>query len=271
MFEIHSTHDTLTVMITSLSNDRVKEVRALQARRRTREKSRRFIIEGERLVREALLTATLITDVFYTEDYAANESGRELLAGLSELGPSLMPVSEEVMGAMSDTETPQGVLAIAPFPKLRAPEDFSFALVSDAVSDPGNLGTIMRAAASAAVPLLIVAPGTVDPYNPKVVRAAMGAHFRLPVMQLSWEGIGSRLANRAIFLADIGTGAAYYDVDWTQPCALIISDEAHGPGTDAARLAHARITIPMPGGMESLNVAMATSILLFERVRQQNS
>lgn len=256
-------------MITSVNNDRVKEVRALQARRRSREKAKRFVVEGTRLLREAVLTQTPLGEVFYTGDYAASADGRDLLGQLSELGPALMPVDDGVMQAMSDTETPQGILATVPFLDLRPPEDFAFALVADAVSDPGNLGTIMRAAAASAVPLLIFASGTVDPYNPKVVRAAMGAHFRLPLEQLSWGGIGERLAGRAIFLADIGSGAPYFDVDWRQPCALIVSDEAHGPSEDAARLAHARVTIPMPGRTESLNVAMATSVLLFERVRQQ--
>ena len=123
------------------------------------------------------------------------------------------------MQAMSDTETPQGVLATLPLPDVRPPEDFAFALVSDAVSDPGNLGTIMRAAAAAAVPLLIVASGTVDPFNPKVVRSAMGAHFRLPVERLSWDGIRERLAGRAIFLADIGDIAAMNEVwdAWVAP------------------------------------------------------
>lgn len=255
-------------MITSLSNERVKEVKALQAKRRAREKARRFVIEGTRLVREAADSPAQIIEVFYTEDFATSAEGQPLIDALSARGPSLSAVSEAVMQAMSDTETPQGILAVAAVPELPSPADFSFALVCDAISDPGNLGTIMRAAASAAVPQLIVSGGTVDPYNPKVVRAAMGAHFRLPIQQLSWPGIEERLAGRAIFLADIGTGAAYHDVDWTQPCALIVSDEARGPGEEARRLAHARVTIPMPGGMESLNVAMATTVLLFEWVRQ---
>lgn len=258
-----------SIMITSLNNERVKEVRALQARRRAREKARRFVVEGTRLLREAVLAGAPVSEVFYTEEFARSKEGRDLLGQLSELGPALVAVDDAVMQAMSDTETPQGVLATLPLPDVRPPEDFAFALVSDAVSDPGNLGTIMRAAAAAAVPLLIVASGTVDPFNPKVVRSAMGAHFRLPVERLSWDGIRERLAGRAIFLADIGSGAPYFDVDWLQPCALIVSDEAHGPSENAARLAHARVTIPMPGGTESLNVAMATSVLLFERVRQQ--
>jgi TrmH family RNA methyltransferase len=256
-------------MITSLSNDHVKDVRALQTRKRHREKTGRFVVEGTRLVEEAALSGVPIESVFYTEDYAAGAAGAALLDELSLLGAVLIPVDGPVMEAMSDTQTPQGVLAVLPTPALDVPEDLPFALVIDGVGDPGNLGTIMRAAASGAVPLLIIAPGTVDPFNPKVVRGAMGAHFRLPVRQLSWGGIAGALAGRAIFLADIGTGANYYDVDWTQPCALIVSEEAHGPSEDAARLAHARVTIPMPGHMESLNVAMAASILIFERVRQQ--
>ncbi len=256
-------------MITSVSNERVKEVRALQAKRRAREKAGRFVVEGTRLVREAANSPAQLVEVFYTEDFASSPEGEPLIDTLSARGPALTAVSDAVMQAMSDTETPQGILAVAALPELPAPDDFSFALVCDAVSDPGNLGTIMRAAASAAVPVLMLSGGTVDPFNPKVVRAAMGAHFRLPIRRLSWHGIEKRLAGRAIFLADTGSGAPYHDVNWTQPCALIVSDEAHGPGEEARRLAHARVTIPMPGGMESLNVAMATTVLLFEWVRQQ--
>ncbi len=257
-------------MITSPNNERVKAVRALQTRRRAREKAGRFVVEGARLLREAIRVGARVAEVFYTEAYAASPEGRDLLGALSERGAFLAAVDERVMVEMSDTQTPQGVLAVLPLPRLEPPEDVSFALVVDAVSDPGNLGTIMRAAASAGVPLLIAASGTVDLTNPKVVRSAMGAHFRLPVERLSWEGIAARLEGRAIFLADVGTGVPYTRVDWTQPCALIVGGEARGPGDAAARLAHARVTIPMPGGMESLNVAMAASILLFEAVRQRS-
>jgi TrmH family RNA methyltransferase len=97
----------------------------------------------------------------------------------------------------------------------------------------------------------------------------MGAHFRLPVRQYSWEGIADRFGRHAIFLAESGGGALYYDVDWTQRAALIVSDEAHGASDEAIRTAHARVTIPMPGGVESLNVAIAAAVMLYERVRQQ--
>ncbi len=257
-------------MITSSNNERVKAVRGLQTRRRAREKAGRFVIEGSRLLHEAVQAGVPVAEVFYSEAYAASPEGQATLDVLSGSGALLAAVDERVMVEMSDTQTPQGVLAVLPVPRLEPPEDASFTLVVDAISDPGNLGTIMRVAAAAGVPLMIAASGTVDFTNPKVVRGAMGAHFRLPVERLSWEGIAARLEERAVFLAEAGSGTPYYRIDWTQPCALIVGGEARGSGDAAARLAHARVTIPMPGGMESLNVAMATSILVFEVARQRS-
>jgi TrmH family RNA methyltransferase len=211
-----------------------------------------------------------VEQVFYTESFASTAEGLSLLDRLSGLGAALLAVEEPVMQAMSDTSTPQGILAVLPVPRLQVPEAPTFVLISDKVSDPGNMGAIMRAAAGAGVPLLIVTAGTVDLTNPKVVRSAVGAHFRLPVQPLSWEGITNRLSGHVVFLADTRGGAPYYRVDWTQPCALIVSDEAHGPSLEAQRVAHARVTIPMPGGIESLNVAMAATVLMFEMVRQRS-
>lgn len=227
-------------------------------------------MEGMRLVHEAILAQAQVDEAYYTQAFAASEDGRAVLDDLSRLNATLVAVDESVMASMSDTQTPQGILCVLPIPRLEPPQDFSFALVVDRVADPGNLGTIMRAAAAAGVPLMIATSGTVDYTNPKVVRGAMGAHFRLPVERLSWEGAVSRLSGRAIFLADVRGGVPYYRVDWTQPCALVIGSEAHGPDEDALRLVHARVTIPMPGGMESLNVAMAASIFVFEMVRQRS-
>ncbi len=255
-------------MITSSDNDRIKRVRALQSRSRTRHKEERFIIEGPKLLSEAMQAGVALEEVFYTESFAAQPDGLSVIDSVSASGAALMGVDETIMYSISDTATPQGILAVLPTLKLEPPEPLDFALVIDGVSDPGNMGTIMRTAVAAAVPMMIVTAGTVDLTNPKVIRSGMGAHFHLPVKYLSWEGIANLLSGHAIFLAETGGGAPYFSVDWTQPCALIVSEEAHGASPDATRIAHARLTIPMPGGMESLNVAMATSILLFERVRQ---
>lgn len=256
-------------MITSPSNERVKRVRALQQKRRARLKAARFVIEGTNLIREAVVTGTAVEEVFYTEAFAGSPEGISLLEDLSRLGASFHVVDDPVMQVMSDTVTPQGILAVLPTPQLSPPDDLPFALIIDRIADPGNMGTVMRAAAGAGVPLMIVTTGTVDLTNPKVIRSAMGAHFRLPVRHLSWEGIAHHLAEHVIFLAESSSGAPYFNVDWRQRCALIVSDEAHGPSEEARQLAHAYVTIPMPGGIESLNVATATGILLFEMVRQR--
>ncbi|NDJ54017.1 MAG: RNA methyltransferase [Chloroflexi bacterium] len=255
-------------MITSLSNDRVKRVRALQSRRSARRKVNQFVIEGSRLLDEAVKANIPIVEVYYTESFAESDDGVSLLEAVSVQGAAALSVDEAVMIDMSDTKTPQGILAVLPFLALPAPDQTAFALIVDGISDPGNLGTIMRSAVAAGVPLMITTSGTVDLYNPKVLRGAMGAHFYLATQQLSWPGIANRLDQHAIFVADSYEGAAYYQIDWTQPCALIVSEEAHGASQEARATAHAAITIPMIGPVDSLNVAMASSVLLFERVRQ---
>jgi TrmH family RNA methyltransferase len=117
---------------------------------------------------------------------------------------------------------------------------------------------------------VILAPKTVDPYNPKVVRGAMGAHFRLPIVALSWPEIAEALAGVHVLLADVRAERAYYEVDWARPSALIIGGEAHGASREARELAAAAIAIPMSGEAESLNAAMAASVILFEAARQRS-
>jgi RNA methyltransferase, TrmH family len=137
------------------------------------------------------------------------------------------------------------------------------------VRDPGNLGTILRSAEAAGAGQTLLAPGTVDLYNPKVVRGAMGAHFRLPVASLAWPAIAERFAGRAVWLADAAGDVAHDAVDWLAPSALIVGGEAAGAGEEAAGLATGRVRIPMDGGAESLNAAMAATVLLFEIARQR--
>lgn len=262
-------HATLSPMITSPTNDRVKRVRALQSRRVIRRKTGRFVIEGPNLIHEAVLAGAGLEEVFHTPDYTESEEGISLIQAAAQSGALITPVDPAIMQIMSDTQTPQGILGIVETPALPYPEDCSFALIIDGIADPGNMGTIMRTAAAAAVPLTIITAGTVDVTNPKVIRSAAGAHFRLPIRQFSWEAIPERLEGRVLFLADSGSGSPYDRVNWAQPCALIVSEEAHGPSEGAQRTAHARIQIPMPGPVESLNVSVATGILLFELIRQR--
>jgi TrmH family RNA methyltransferase len=173
------------------------------------------------------------------------------------------------MAAASDTQTPPGLLAVLPMPALAPPAPLTLALVLDALADPGNLGTLLRTALAAAVQVVFLAPGSVDPFNPKVVRGAMGAHFHLPIIAAGWEPIAQALSGLDLYLAEAGGGLAYTAVDWRRPAALIVGSEAAGPSAAARALSPRPVTIPMPGRAESLNAAVAAAVILFESARQR--
>ena len=252
-------------MITSTQNDRVKYVRSL-SRRRTRRREGRFLVEGTRLVEEVARAGIEPALVLFTEDWAATPDGQRLLARLPAAAEGAWPVSEAVLAACADTETPQGVLAVVPF--VENEPGPGLVLVVDGVRDPGNAGTLLRSAEAAGAGQVLLAPGTVDLYNPKVVRGAMGAHFRLAVAALDWPHIAQRLEGRTVWLADAAGDVAYDAVDWTAPAALIVGGEAEGAGAQALAVATGRVSIPMAGGAESLNAAMAGTVILFEAARQ---
>ena len=258
-------------MITSLTNPKIKLVRALQTHRRAREQERLFVIEGVRLAEEASRAQIAPHLVLHTDPLVAR--GQAALNQLARLGAPVEIVSPQVMASISDTETPQGLLAVLPLPSAREailpPSSLSFSLVLDRISDPGNLGTLLRTAAAAGVQAVFLAPGTVDLYNPKVVRAAVGAHFHLPLVEASWEELRDPLSRLVVWLAEAREGEAYDRVDWRQPCALVIGSEAEGPSEAARQFTPRRVHIPMPGPTESLNAAVAAGVLLFEAARQR--
>jgi TrmH family RNA methyltransferase len=260
-------------MITSVRNAKIKWVRGLQGRARTRREEGAFVIEGVRLAEEALQAGWRPRLVLYTEDLSAR--GREAVRGFQDLGAEALAVTPEVMVASSDTRTPQGILVVLSGRAPSLPANPDFLLILDEVRDPGNLGATLRTAAAAGVDAAFLAPGTVDPYAPKVLRAGMGAHFRLPVMRLDWGAIESYLGQidppPRVYLADSGAGDPYMKVDLRRSLALIVGGEAEGAGETAHHLAQSRVHIPMPGRMDSLNAAIAAAILLFEVVRQRTS
>ncbi|HNS51166.1 MAG TPA: RNA methyltransferase [Anaerolineae bacterium] len=255
-------------MITSPHNERVKQVRAL-VRRRVREREARFVVEGTRLVEELVRAGVRPALAFYTPDWLASSPGQILRPALDQAEAGAWLVSETVLEACSETESPQGVIAVAPFVQLRPRP--GLILILDRLRDPGNVGTILRSAQAAGAGQVILTPETVDLYNPKVVRGAMGAHFRLPIARLGWDAVRDRAAGRAVRLADARGKVAYDAVDWVAPSALIVGGEAAGAGHEARTLAVEEIFIPMAPESESLNAAMAATVILFEAARQQRS
>ena len=251
--------------IVSVHNERVKHIRSL-ARRRVRHRVGRFVIEGARLVDEAARAGLAPALVLYTQSWEKEPEGQRLLPWLSLAQEGAWPATEGVLAHCSDTITPQGVLAVVPMIDL--PARPGIVLILDQLRDPGNLGTILRSAEAVEVGQIILTPGTVDLYNPKVVRAGMGAHFRLPVKSLLWPEISEAVAGRKVWLADAAQGRAHDKVEWALPSALIVGGEAAGASDQAAQLATGRVNIPMSESTESLNAAMAATVILFEAARQ---
>ena len=228
-------------MITSTRNERIKYVRSL-ARRRVRQREGRFLVEGNRLVGELVGTDLKLTLALYTEAWAESSAGQSLLPGLQAADEGAWLVSEAVLAACSATQSPQGVAAVVPF--VTFPPRRGLWLVLDQVRDPGNLGTILRSAEAAGVGWVLLMPGTADIYNPKVVRSAMGAHFRAPVRELDWLALADLVGDRAVWLADASADLAYDAVDWGEPAAVILGGEAFGAGRRPQRRLFG---IPLPG------------------------
>jgi TrmH family RNA methyltransferase len=251
-------------VLSSLANDRVKLIQKLQTQRKAREKEGKFVVEGTRLVEEAMLSGVPLDYVFYCEP---DDRAQTVLDRLAKKSVEVVEVSSAVMKACTDTEHPQPLLAVLPLIQI-TPSANTLLLICDRLADPGNLGTLLRTAAAAHVDATLLAPGTVDPFNPKVVRGSMGAHFRIPIETLDWDQIRTRTAGLQVRLAEATGEFRYDEVNWTQPSALVIGSEADGPSPEARALATQSIFIPMPGGSESLNAAVAGSVILFEAVRQ---
>ena len=252
-------------MITSRANPQVKYVRRLQSDRRYRAAERVFVVEGTRWLRDLAAAGVRPRALFATDAWLSSNEGRALATRLG----AAVPVTEDVLVAMSDTESAPGVLAVVEYNPAPWPAAPTFLLILDAVSNPGNLGTILRSASAAGAEGVLLGPGCVDATNPKVVRGSMGAILRLPLRAADWPEIAQSAAGLDVWLAAARDGLAYSNVDWRRPAALLIGGEAHGAGAAAERLATGRVTIPMRDATESLNAAVAAGVILFEVARQR--
>ncbi len=253
--------------ITSTTNQRVKWIRQLQSSRAARHEELRFVIEGARLLQEALAASTEIPLVLHNDE--PDDETEQLLTAFAQRGAEVIAASDEVLQSCSDTETSQGLLAVASLPKVPKTGSFEPILIADRLRDPGNLGTLMRSALAAGVQLLLLTPGTVDPLNPKVVRGAMGAHFHLPLKWIEIDELEHYMELKKLMIAEANRGERYDRVDWTQACMLLIGSEAHGPSSDVLKFEHEHVHIPIGSASESLNAAVAGSIMLFELARQR--
>jgi len=258
-------------MITSTQNARLKQVRALQGRPKERRAAGAFLAEGVRLVEEALAADWPFRFALYGGELAPR--AQKLVGQLKTKGIDAEEVSPALLEAAGETETTQGILAVleCPAPAIPNLETLNFVLIPDQIRDPGNLGTLLRSAAATGAQAVFLPPETVDVYNPKVVRAAMGAHFRLKLCSLEWSSIRTYTHGLTVFLADAEGATSCWAADFRPPLALILGGEADGASQSARNLADQVVNIPMPGKIESLNAAVAGAVLMFEVVRQRTN
>lgn len=260
--------------ITSVHNPVVADIRSLHRRKGRREQGA-FLIEGVRLVAEAAALGAPIRSAFVCPE-VLGDAELSLRASLAPLipAPRVVSVGAAVMKLLADTETPQGVVAVVALPAMELPRldpRDALLLVLDGMRDPGNVGTLLRAGAAAGCDAVVTTFGSADAYAPKVVRAAMGAHFHVPVISdVAWDWLGPALAPLpGVYGADRAAALTYDAVDWKRGAAIIVGHEDHGLSDEALRWSSGTVVIPMARDVDSLNAAVSGAIILFEAVRQR--
>jgi TrmH family RNA methyltransferase len=250
-------------LITSHQNARVKELRAAFA---SYTRGERVAVEGEHLVEEALRSGVTNALLFVRENYSG-----KLPAGIETLHPS-----NDVFDKAVATETPQGIALLFEPPTPAIKPGPALILIAAGLQDPGNLGTLIRSAEAFGATQLITTEQTVSPWNQKCIRASAGSVFRMPML-LGQTTQQLAALNMTIFAAVAGDVSGsrspipFTNADLLQPCALLIGNEGAGLSPDLLAIANEHITIPMPGKIESLNAAIAGSLLLYEASRQRTA
>jgi len=264
------------VLVSSNSNKWVKYVKKL-SRRRFRDREGKFVLEGVRAVEEGLKAGGAVEVVMFSASAGLTARCSQLLENVAKAGIKTLEVNENVMSELSNTETPQGVLAVVSRQEVTLHDMLrlspSLLVVVDSVQDPGNLGTIIRTSAGAGVCGIILMPGTVDLYNPKTLRSLMGNIFQIPIINAAERSEVLAQLEKVGLKFVIGEPRApktVFDVNLTVPVAVVIGSEAHGVQPDIMARSGYRVNIPMSQGVESLNVAVAAGILLYEVIRQRH-
>lgn len=269
--------------ITSTANPLIKYLSRLK-KRSFRQQEGKFLIEGPLVIEEALANSWPLEMLLFTPELLESTPGQRLVMPL-EGGPiKLVEVSEAVFKTLADTQTPRGLLGLARIREHSLEDIISsgsgsalLLVVVDGVQDPGNLGTIIRSSDAFGAHGVLLTRGSVDLYNDKTLRSTMGSIFHLPVLQgLKVEALVEQLQGKgiptAVALASGGTPVA--EMDFKVPMALVVGSEARGPSSHfftPGDTGVAGVSIPMPGRSESLNAAVAASVLLYEISRQRGA
>lgn len=259
----------------SFRSEPVQILRRLVSRRASRWEEGRFVAEGPKLLDEALRAGAMV-DAVYLDARDAGAEHRELAGRAAQAGATVMEVEPGVLQRACDAVTPQPVAALVTMGHVPL-ESLSLAgltVICAGVQDPGNAGTIVRSASASGAAAVVFCAGAVDIYNPKAVRASAGTVFHVPLVAGTetaevLDHLGARGVPR---VGTVARGGRDHDaVDWTGPTGLILGSESHGLSGDLEARLDGRVTIPMHAAAESLNVAMAATVICFEADRQRRA
>lgn len=260
--------------ITSKDNETIKHIKKLKEKK-YREEYKEFIVEGIKMIEEAISEGAKIKSIIICEDCKTQGAiPNELMYEIAKL--NCIYVAEKIFNTITDVINPQGIMAVIEKPNARDNTiDFSanISLLLDNIQDPGNMGTILRTADSLNMKQIIVSKGSADVYNLKVVRSTMGAIFRVKVIEV--ENLATVIKEMKkhkikVYATDLQTDKSIYDVDYSKS-AIVIGNEANGVSSRVLEEASERIKIPMIGKTESLNAAVATSVILYEAFRKNKT
>lgn len=233
-----------------------------------------FFIEGTRSVKQCVESKGKIKYVVYSEELL-NEEGLSLIDNLKNTKLDIYSTTETLFKQISDTEAPQGILAVVEMKQTELESVFStpnFIILLDRVQDPGNLGTIIRTADAFGANAIIVTSGCVDVYNPKTVRSTMGSIFQIPIVHI--EDIKDAISvlkekNIRVIASSLETDTYSFDMDFKTDCALVIGNEGMGVSSEVIALSDELVKIKMTGLAESLNAGIASGVLMYEVLRQR--
>lgn len=252
-------------MITSTANKQMKHIVQLQKKAKLRNQEGVFVVEGPKMVEET--PTELLQEIFVSESFAKKWDG-----------PVTEVISDSVMKSISDTTTPQGVLAVVKKPRYSL-EDIlkqkpAHLLLVEGVQDPGNLGTMFRTGEGAGVSGIIMHKTTVDLFHPKTVRSTMGSIYRVPFyVAENWNETVNAISEMGVCLyaAHLKGSKSYEAFDYKKGCGFLVGNEGNGLSPETTAMADELLRIPMEGKLESLNAAMAAGILMYEVSRQRRN
>jgi TrmH family RNA methyltransferase len=237
-----------------------------------------LLVEGLRLSEEALMAGASTHSVFFTDEFGSSERGRSLLETFDSAGVQMLEITPRILNFISDTKSPSGIVLLVQRPIATALElennvgSQPLVLVLHQLNNPSNTGAILRTAEAAGVSAVIATQGTADLFSPKSLRASMGSAFRLPIFQkIPFDRVIELCRKNALHMVGTSPTAAHRhtEVEWTRGTAVVLGPEATGLSDDEVSRLDQTVSIPMKAPVESLNVAVAAAILVYEAARQR--